>query len=94
VPDRRVSFLVRQAALALACGGVATAGEPKQTDPAADAELLEFLGSVDSGADSQTSADDASWIDYLSQTDITKVAKTTEPHRTDAPPESGDKKHE
>jgi hypothetical protein len=100
VPDRRVCLLVTQATLALACG-IACAGDPKQADPAADAELLEFLGSVDSGADSQTTADDGSWIDYLSQTDISKVVKTTDPSSaaqkqaaTDAPPDSGDKKHD
>jgi hypothetical protein len=93
-------FLVTQAALALLCG-TAAAEDPKQADPAADAELLEFLGSVDSGADSQATADDGSWIDYLSQTDIGKVAKPTDPKKdasgkqtaTDAqPPASGDKK--
>jgi hypothetical protein len=55
---------------------------------------------VDSGADSQTPADDGSWIDYLSQTDIGKVAKTADPKdasgkktATEAqPPASGDKK--
>ena len=46
--------------------------------PATDAELLEFLGSVDSGAD-QVAADDGSWIDYLSQTDISKVAQNSDP---------------
>jgi hypothetical protein len=98
VPEGTLRFLVAQAALALLCG-TAVAENPKQADPAADAELLEFLGSVDSGADSQT-ADDGSWIDYLSQTDIGKVVKTTDPKdasgkRTAAeaqPPASGDKK--
>jgi hypothetical protein len=41
--------------------------------------LLEFLGSVDSGVDSQA-ADDGGWFDYLSQTDIGKVAKTAGPN--------------
>ena len=92
-------FLVMQAALVLLCG-IAVAEDPKQADPAADAELLEFLGSVDSGADSQATADDGSWIDYLSQTDIGKLVKTTDPKdasgkqtATEAqPPASGDKK--
>jgi hypothetical protein len=70
--------LVTHAALAL-LWGVTLANDPKPEDPGADAELLEFLGSVDSGADSQASADDGSWIEYLSQTDIGKVAKTTTP---------------
>jgi len=56
-------------------GGAVLADNAKAGDPAADAELLEFLGSVDSGADSQ----DGSWIEYLSQTDIGKVAKTADP---------------
>ena len=92
-------FLVTQAAFAFLCG-TAVAEDPKQADPAADAELLEFLGSVDSGSDSQATADDGSWIDYLSQTDIGKVVKTTDPKEapgkqtaTEAqPPASGDKK--
>jgi hypothetical protein len=54
------------------------ADNSKVPDPT-DADLLEFLGTVDSGADSQA-ADDGSWIDYLSQTDIGKVAKTTDPN--------------
>jgi hypothetical protein len=93
--------LVTKAALALLCG-TAVAADPKQADPTADAELLEFLGSVDSGADSQATADDGSWIDYLSQTDIVKVAKTAGPKDASGkqtapeaqPPASGDKKDE
>src|SRR5262249_38939461 len=103
VPDRvrSVGLLVTQAALAFLCGA-AVAADPKQSDPGADAELLEFLGSVDSGADSQTTADDGSWIDYVCQTDISKVAKTTDPKdapakqaASDAPaPAPGDKKND
>jgi hypothetical protein len=77
-------LVVTQAALALLCG-VAFANDPKPADPEADAELLEFLGSVDSGADSQATADDGSWIDYLSQTDIGKVTKTTDPKDASKP---------
>jgi hypothetical protein len=99
VPEGTLRFLVTPAALAILCG-TAIAEDPKQADPAADAELLEFLGSVDSGADSQATADDGSWIDYLSQTDIGKVAKTTDPQDASGkktaneaqPPASGDKK--
>jgi hypothetical protein len=40
--------------------------------PEVDDELLEFLGSVDADAGDQD------WIDYLSQTDIAKVAKGSE----------------
>ena len=91
VPERPGGRLVLRATLALLCG-VAVAGDPKPPDPGEDAELLEFLGSVDSGADSQATADDGSWIDYLSQTDIGKVAKAPDPkdaarksNATDAP---------
>ena len=94
-------FLVTQAAFAFLCG-TAVAEDPKQADPAADAELLEFLGSVDSGADSQATADDGSWIDYLAETDIGKVAKSADPNEDASRPKppatgtqpaaSGDKK--
>jgi hypothetical protein len=100
VSERPGGRLVYQAALAFVCG-VAFAGDPEPADPGEDAELLEFLGSVDSGADSQASADDGSWIDYLSQTDIGKVAKANDPKdparkpATDTPaPAPGDKKNE
>ena len=46
-----------------------TAPAAKPAAPAADDDLLEFLGSVDSDSGDQD------WIDYLSQTDIAKVAK-------------------
>jgi hypothetical protein len=36
-------------------------------DPPADADLLEYLGSVDS--------EEQGWIDYLARTDITQVVK-------------------
>ncbi len=68
-------------ALALAAtvsGAAALAGNPAP-DPAADADLFEFLGSVDSVGDSQAAADDGSWLDYLSRTDINKVAKASDP---------------
>src|SRR5438105_243344 len=55
VPEGTSRFRVAPAALALLCVA-ALAENPKQADPAADAELLEFLGSVDSGADSQATA--------------------------------------
>jgi hypothetical protein len=38
-------------------------------DAEADDELLEFLGSVDS------ETGDQDWLDYLSRTDVAKVAK-------------------
>ncbi len=45
------------------------ASATKPAPPAADDDLLEFLGTVDSDTGDQD------WIDYLSQTDIAKVAK-------------------
>ena len=77
--------------VALACGARAGyADNPrKSADPAADEELLEFLGSVDPASDASPS-DDGTWIEYLSQTDIGKVAKPAAPANGDpakpAPP--------
>ena len=83
--------------LALVCE-IAAAQDQKTADISADSDLLEFLGSVDSGADSQTAADDGSWIEYLAQTDIGKVAKADPSKKQspngDQPPASGDKKNE
>jgi hypothetical protein len=50
----------------------------KPAAPSNDDDLLEFLGSVDSPSDSGQ-PDDGSWIDYLSQTDINRVAKPGNP---------------
>jgi hypothetical protein len=72
------------AALAFLCSAAA-ADDSKKADPAADSDLLEFLGSVDSGADSQATQDDGSWIDYLAQTDIGKVAKSAAGDSTSQP---------
>ena len=84
-------------ALALVCE-TAAAQDQKKADTTADSDLLEFLGSVDSGADSQTAADDGSWIEYLAQTDIGKVAKTDPAKKPspngDQPAASGDKKND
>jgi hypothetical protein len=48
------------------------------SSPPPDDELLEFLGSVDPAPDT-VHPDDGSWDEYLSQTDIGKVAKTGNP---------------
>jgi|SRR6185312_8866397 len=74
---RGVRLLLALAYFVPACAVVLADDTPP--DPTADVELLEFLGSVDSGAD-QTAADDGSWIDYLSQTDIAKVAQKADPN--------------
>jgi hypothetical protein len=60
------------AAVALGSGSVCADPPAKPADP--DEEFLEFLGTVDSAADANTSPDDQSWIDYLSQTDIDRAA--------------------
>jgi hypothetical protein len=59
--------------------GVALADDThKPADPATDDELLEFLGSVDLASDT-VQPDDGTWIEYLSQTDIGKVAQQGNP---------------
>jgi len=96
--NRSVRLLLTLVALTPTCGG-ALADNKKPPAPVTDAELLEFLGSVDAAADPQ-GADDGSWIEYLSQTDISKVAKTADPSAgarpkpvaTVPPPATGDKK--
>jgi hypothetical protein len=80
VPEPGNRLLAVLAALALLCETALADDQNQAADPAADADLLEFLGSVDSGADSQATADDGSWIDYLAQTDIVKVAKKGDPN--------------
>ena len=63
------------AVAAVALGpGVGFADPPaKPTEP--DEEFLEFLGTVDSTADANTPADDQSWVEYLSKTDIDRAAQ-------------------
>jgi hypothetical protein len=59
--------------------GLADDTRNKPADPALDDELLEFLGSVDTVADA-TRPDDGTWIEYLSEVDVSKVAaKPTNP---------------
>lgn len=66
-------------AVLMAGSGVALADDTrKPTNPATDDELLEFLGSVDPASDT-VQPDDGTWIEYLSQTDISKVAKQGNP---------------
>jgi hypothetical protein len=99
-PGSGIGLLVALSALALVCD-TAAAQDPKKAETPTDADLLEFLGSVDSEADSQA-ADDGSWIDYLAQTDIGKVAKAADPNDAASkqsatgaqPPASGDKKND
>jgi hypothetical protein len=99
---RRRGRLALTLAVLVSAGSQAQAENPKApADPGStDADLLEFLGSVDSAGDSPAPSDDGSWIDYLSQTDISKVARTSNPDAARArqaapgrqPVPSGDKK--
>ena len=54
-------------ALGLVCGSALALAPLRAADKAADADLLEYLGSVDSSEDG--------WHDYLAATDVDKLAK-------------------
>ena len=73
--SRRVSLWSALAVAAVALGPGAGFADPPAKTAEPDEEFLEFLGTVDSTADANTPADDQSWIDYLSRTDIEKAAK-------------------
>ncbi len=86
---RRIGIAVVTAALASGWG-MACAGDPPQgAADAPGAGLLEFLGSVDPPNDSKQ-PDDGSWLAYLSQIDIGKVAKASQ--SSQAPPAPGQTK--
>jgi hypothetical protein len=75
---QRMGIAAVTAALAVG-GAVGHAGEPPKqgTDPAVDVGLLEFLGSGDPSSEA-TQSDDGSWLAYLSQVNIGKVAKASQ----------------
>ena len=73
--NRPLQLALALAALALGLEAGRADDSRKPADPALDAELLEFLGSVDPSSDAAQSEEDGSWIDYLSRTDIGKVVK-------------------
>lgn len=76
---KRQSRLVLALTVLAAGSGVGFADDArKPTTPTPDDELLEFLGSVDPASDT-AHPDDGSWVEYLSQTDIGKVAKPGNP---------------
>src|ERR1700748_2060329 len=75
---RRFRLMLAFAALTAGSGTGGAEETAKPPEPVADDELLEFLGSVDPASDT-VQPDDGSWIDYLSQTDISKVAKQGNP---------------
>lgn len=75
---RRIGLAVATAALAVGAQALWAGDPPKQgAAPPADEKLLEFLGSIDSSAD-PTQPDDGSWLTYLSNIDIGKVAKASQ----------------
>ena len=67
-------------ALGLVCGGALALAPLRAADKAADADLLEYLGSVDSS--------EAGWHDYLAATDVDKLVKPAAPPPASAPPAS------
>lgn len=75
---QRIGIAVVMASL-IAGSGAARAGDPprQSADPPVDQSLLEFLGSVDPPKDA-TQPDDGSWLAYLAQIDIGKVAKAAQ----------------
>jgi len=83
---RRIGIAVVTATLA-AGWGIGHADNPPQPADAPGAGLLEFLGSVDPASDSkQQPDDDGSWLAYLSQIDIGKVAKASQASPAPQPP--------
>lgn len=73
----RIGIAVVTAALAVGSGAGRASDPPKQSADPPDQGLLEFLGSVDPPTDA-TQADDGSWLAYLAQIDIGKVAKAAQ----------------
>jgi hypothetical protein len=75
---RRIGIAVVTASLAVG-SGIVWGGAPAKpsANPPVDARLLEFLGGVDASAGS-TQPDDGSWLAYLSQINIGKVAKASQ----------------
>jgi hypothetical protein len=73
MPNRRPRLVLAFAVLTAGSAIALADDSRKPTNPQSDDELLEFLGSVDPASDT-VQPDDGSWIEYLSQTDIGKVA--------------------
>jgi hypothetical protein len=83
---RRIGIAVVTATLA-AGSGVGHGDNASQPADTPGAGLLEFLGSVDPATDSkQQPDDDGSWLAYLSQIDIGKVAKASQASQAPQPP--------
>ena len=65
-------------AYGLLCGGAMLASPLRAAGMATDAELLEYLGSVDSN--------EAGWHDYLASTEVDKLVKPAATTPDAAPP--------
>ena len=78
MPARHLRWMLALAVLTAEAGVVFADDAHKPVDPVLDDDLLEFLGSVDPTSDA-VQPDDGTWIEYLSQTDIGKVAKPANP---------------
>ena len=77
--NRHSRFVLAFAVLVASSGAGFADDTRKPASPTTpDDELLEFLGSVDPASDT-VHPDDGSWVEYLSQTDIGKVAKPGNP---------------
>ena len=86
---RRIGIAVVTAALA-AGSGLGRAGDPpSQAAGPPDEGLLEFLGSADPATDS-AQPDDGSWLSFLSQVNIGKVAKASQAPQAPAQPKPAD----
>ena len=83
---RGIGIAVVTAALATGSGVGHADGPPKQSADPPDEGLLEFLGSADPSTDSQR-PDGGSWLAYLSQIDIGKMAKATPPPQAPVSPQ-------
>jgi hypothetical protein len=82
---RRIGMAVVTAALAAGWSVGRADNAPQPANPPG-AGLLEFLGSVDPATDSKQADDDGSWLAYLSQVDIGKVAKASQASQAPQPP--------
>jgi hypothetical protein len=90
---RRIGIAVVMAALAAGSGSGRAGNPPPQGADPPDEGLLEFLGSADPATDS-TQPDDGSWLAYLSQINIGKVAKASQAQQAPTqpkPPAGADK---
>jgi hypothetical protein len=67
-------------ALGVLCGSALAVAPLRAADKAADADLLEYLGSLDSSV--------AGWHDYLASTDVDKLVKPAAPPPASSPPTS------